>query len=50
MEDNRNKPMKVEITFGKESIDAIKTKFEIENEDDLLDAILEMISTYLEMD
>ena len=39
----------LQITFTKEDIDEIKTKFDINDKEDLYQAVWEMIGTYMEM-
>lgn len=41
--------MSVTLSFNEEGLNAIRKKFEIKNENDLYDAVIEMISTYLEL-
>ena len=43
------KDIELKFTFTEETIECIKTKFDIENEEDLYDAVWEMISTYMEL-
>ena len=42
-------PMTVELTFSKEDIKCLRTKFDIDDKEDLIDAIMECITTYMEM-
>lgn len=39
----------LKITFTKDDINYIKTKFDIEEKEDLYKAVWEMINTYMEM-
>lgn len=41
--------MEIKLKFDEDTLDYIKTKFDIDNEEDLSDAVWEMISTYMEM-
>lgn len=41
--------MEVTLVFSKNDIDYLREKFEINDVDDLKDAIFECVSTYMEM-
>ena len=39
----------IQITFTEDDIDYLKTKFDIDDKEDLYEAVCEMINTYMEM-
>lgn len=39
----------IKITFTRDDIECIQSKFDIEDKEDLYEAVWEMISTYMEM-
>lgn len=41
--------MSITINFTLEDLEVLRKKFKIDNEEDLYDAIMECINTYLEM-
>ena len=41
--------MQIVITFNEEDLSYIREKFEIENKEDLYNAVWEMINTYMEI-
>ena len=41
--------MTIQITFSSEELEYHRTKFDIENKEDLYAAVMECVSTYMEM-
>lgn len=41
--------MEIHLTFSKDDLEYLRTKFEIRNKEDLCSAVWECISTYMEM-
>lgn len=41
--------MQIVMTFNEEDLNYIREKFEIENKEDLYNAVWEMINTYMEI-
>ena len=41
--------MTITISFDEDYVEYMKEKFEIRNEDDLRDAVLECVDTYMEL-
>jgi len=43
------KEMSIVMTFSEDDLNCIREKFEIENNEDLYNAVWEMINTYMEL-